>query len=80
MQVSDTVEPLLWDTSIKGTPPFRGHKIFSRKNVHITIVIVTSFQGTPLFKGKGHFSGSQNPDLTSIQEKHFISAQKVTDH
>ena len=28
-----TVEPLLWDTSIQGTPPFRGHKIWLRKNV-----------------------------------------------
>ena len=29
-----TVEPLHWETSIQGTPPFRGHKIWSRKNTH----------------------------------------------
>ena len=30
-----TVDPFLWDTSIQGTPPFRGHKICPQKNVHI---------------------------------------------
>ena len=30
-----TVEPLLWDTSIQGTPPFRRHKIWSQKSAHI---------------------------------------------
>ena len=52
----DIVEPLLWDTSIQGTPPFRGHKIWSRKNVHIIFVSVTSVVGAPLFRGKGNFS------------------------
>ena len=45
-----TVEPLLWDTSIRGTPDghlhFRRHKIWSRKNVHIIFVFVTSIEGT----------------------------------
>ena len=36
-----------------GTPSFRGHKIYSRKNVHIIFVFVTSIEGTPLFRGKG---------------------------
>ena len=38
------VEPLLWDTSIQGTPPFRGHKIWLRKNVYIIFVFVTSIE------------------------------------
>ena len=33
MPVQTAVEPLFWDTSIQGTPPFRGHKIWPRKNV-----------------------------------------------
>ena len=49
----NTVEPLFWDTSIQGIPLLRGHKVWSRKNVHIIFVSVTSFEGTPLFKGKG---------------------------
>ena len=63
--ISPTVEPLLWDTSIQGSPPFRGHKIWSRKNVHIIFVSILSSEGTP---GERHtFSGSRNPGLTSIQ-------------
>ena len=55
------VEPVLWDTSIQGTPPFRGHKIWSWKNCnYIIFVPVTSTEGTTLFKGKEHFSGSPN--------------------
>ena len=51
-----TVEPLLWDTSTQGTPPFSRHKIWSWKNVHIIFVqSVSSIEGTPLFRGKGHF-------------------------
>ena len=34
MPVQTTVEPLFWNTSIQGTPPFRGHKIWPGKNVH----------------------------------------------
>ena len=48
---SITVEALLWDTSIQGTPPFKGKKFWSRKNVHIIFVSVTSIEGTPLFRG-----------------------------
>ena len=47
------MEPLFWDTSIQGIPLLRGHKVWSRKNVHIIFVSVTSFGGTPLLKGKG---------------------------
>ena len=53
---------LQWNTSIRGTPPFRAHKIWSWKNVHITFIFVTSVEGTPLFRGKG-FSGSGNLGL-----------------
>ena len=41
-----------------GTPPFRGHKIWSWKNtliIFIIFVCITSIEGTPLFRGKGHF-------------------------
>ena len=50
------------DTSIQGT-----QKIWSRKNVQIIFVFIISIEGTPLFKERGTFSGSRNPDLTSIQ-------------
>ena len=43
-----------WNLSF-GTPLFSGHKIWSRKSVHITFVFVTSIEGTPPFRGKGHF-------------------------
>ena len=48
-------------------PPFRGHKIWSRVNVHIIFVSVTSIERTHLFREEGNISGSQNPGLTSIQ-------------
>ena len=50
-----SVEPFLSDTSNKGTPPFREHKILSRKNAHIIYVSNASIEGTPLFTGKGPF-------------------------
>ena len=64
-----TVEPILWDTSIQETPPFRGRKIWSPKNVHVIFVFVSSIEGTPLFMGEGivFVSGSQNAYSTSIQ-------------
>ena len=40
------------DTSIQGTPPFRGDKLLSRKKVHIILISVTYFEGTPLFREK----------------------------
>ena len=54
-QILNTVELLLWDTSIQGTAPFRGLKIWSRKNVHRIFVFVTSTEGILLFRGKKHF-------------------------
>ena len=59
----DTVEPLLWDTSVQGTSPFRGDKIWSRKNVHIIFEFVNSVVGTPPFRGKGHFFWVPKPGL-----------------
>ena len=39
----------------KGTFPFRGQKIWSRKNVRIIFASVTSTEGAPVFRRKGHF-------------------------
>ena len=53
-QLTSTVSiQLQWNLSF-GTSPFRGHKIWSQKNVHLIFVFVTSIEGTPLFRGKGH--------------------------
>ena len=35
------------------TTPYRGHKIWSGKDVHMIFISVTYIEGTPLFKGKG---------------------------
>ena len=40
------------NTSIQGTPPFRGDKLLSRKKVHIILISITYFEGTPLFREK----------------------------
>ena len=53
---------LLWNTSIQRTPPFRGHKIWSRKNVHIIFVSFTSVVGTR--RRKGHFFWVTKPGFT----------------
>ena len=58
-----TVELVLWDTSLQETPPFRGHKIWSRKNVDI----IFDHNLLPLLKEhlysgeRDTFYGSQNP-------------------
>ena len=44
-----------------GYSSIQGHKIWSRKNVHIIFVFVTSIEGIPLFRGKGHFSWVPKP-------------------
>ena len=51
-----------WNLLVE-TAPIKGHKIWSRKNVHIICVFVTSVEGTPLFRGKRHFFWSGNPGL-----------------
>ena len=54
--VNITMEYLLLGTSIQGIPPFRGHKMCSRKNVsHVIFISVAFTEGTPFFRGKGHF-------------------------
>ena len=55
-----------------GTSLFEGHlhlgdKIWSRKNVHIIFVPVTSIQETTLFGGKRHFFWVRKPGLISPQ-------------
>ena len=63
-----TAEPFLWYTSVQGTLPIRGHSLVANKSSHNLCPFVY-FEGTPLFRRQEHFfSGSQNPDLTSIQE------------
>ena len=57
------VEPLLWDTSIQGSTPFRGQKIWPWENSHIIFVFVTSIEGTPLFRGWGHFFWVPKPEF-----------------
>ena len=58
-----TVELVLWETSLQETPPFRGHKIWSRKNVDI----IFDHNLLPLLKEhlysgeRDTFYGSQNP-------------------
>ena len=39
----------------RDTSSILGHKIWSRKNVHLLFVFVSSIEWTPLFRGKGHF-------------------------
>ena len=55
------MEPLLWDTSIQGSLPVRGCKIWSRGNIRIIFLSVTSDKETPLFRGEGHFFWVLNP-------------------
>ena len=65
--VSYTVEePLLWDTSILGTPPGDTKLILApEKRPHNLL----SLLGGPLYSGeRDTFSGSQNLGLTFIQE------------
>ena len=58
-----TVEPLHQNTSVysRESPPSRGCKIYTRANIHIIFLSVTSVEGTPLFRGKGHFFLVLNP-------------------
>ena len=50
----DTMEPLLWDTSIHWTPPFRVHKIWPRKekSSHNLCICYLYWRDTT-FQGKG---------------------------
>ena len=66
---SFTLELVIWDTSIQGTPPFRGHKIWSRKNVHVILVFVTSIlKRHTSIQGKGAISlGSELGHLLALK-------------
>lgn len=56
------------DPSVFKRHPFRGHKIWSRKNAKIIFVFyISSFEETPLFRERDTFSGSQNLGLTSTK-------------
>ena len=75
-QILNTVEPLLWDTSIQGTAPFRGLKIWSRKNVHRIFVFVTSTEGILLFRGKKHFFWVPKPGF-NFHSGNTLALKKV---
>ena len=64
--LKNIVEHFLWDTSIQGTPPFRRHKTWSRKNVYIISVFVTCILGPE--------------NWVSPPFRDYLSNQKVTDH
>ena len=74
LTVRNTVEPLLWDTSIQGTPPFRGHLHSGGTSIQGTPPFRghlhsgdTSIQGTPPFRGHIHSGGTKfGPGKTSI--------------
>ena len=70
------MEPLLWDASVQETPPFRGHKIWSQKNVHIIFVLV-NFLKSHLYLGERdtYFFWVPKPGFRG-----HLSTQKVTDH
>ena len=60
--VESKVKHFCWEWNLSfGPPPFRGHKIWSCRNVHIIFVLVTSIEGTPLFRGKGHLFWATKP-------------------
>ena len=59
---------------MQGTPPFTGHQIRSRKNVHIIFVSITLVLNGHVYSGeRDSFSGPGNPGLTSIQGTHWHS-------
>ena len=64
---SRSVEPLLWDSSIQGAPPFTGHEHGTQDLVpekcHIIFVFVASIEETPLFRGTGHFFWVPKPEF-----------------
>ena len=67
--------------SLKRSLPFREHKIWCRKNVHIIFVLLPLLKGHLYFRGKGHFfSGSRDPGRVKPLFKGHLCTQKVTDH
>ena len=64
-----------------GTPLFRGHKMWSRKNVHIIFVSVNSIEGTPLFRGLKMWSRKNVHiifvSVNSIEGTHLFRGHKM---
>ena len=66
-----------YGTSIQGTPPFRGHKIWSRKNVQIIFVFVMALLKGHLYSGRDAlFLSTENTDSTSIQPGNTSAPKK----
>ena len=55
--------------------PIQGAQIWSRKNVHIFFVSVTSFEGTPLYSGKGHSLWVPKPTF-NLQSRETLALTK----
>ena len=78
-----TVEPLLWYSSIQGTPPLREHRIWSQKNVQIIFVFVTSIEETPLLSGQNLLPQKCSHNLcfvSSIEGTPLFRGQKIWFH
>ena len=72
--------PLLWNTSNQGTPPFRAHRTW--KNVVKIFVFVTSIEGTPLFRGKEDFFWVPKPGFNlhsadTLKLKTWLTIKRV---
>ena len=74
----NTVEPLLVTPLFECNVHSRDKILWSRKNVHIIIVFVTSVRGHLYSGERDTFSGSQTWALSPFRGNH--SNQKVTDH
>ena len=62
--VDGTLEPLLWDTSVQGTPP---QNLVLKKCSHNLCICYLCPLGHLYSGERDTVSGSQNPDSTSIQ-------------
>ena len=66
-----------WNLSF-GTAPFEGHKIWSRKNVHIVFVFVVLYWRDSFIQGKGTLFLGPETRLWPPSRGHLIT-QKVTE-
>ena len=71
-----------WDKSIQGTPPFTGHQIRSRKNIHIIFVSITLVLNGHLFRGKGQFFWARKPGFNldsgdTLALKKWLTTKRV---
>ena len=74
-----TVEPLLWDTSIQGTLPFKGKKNLVQTFKKI-FVFVTSIEETPLFRGNGTLLLGPDKVFTSHDSDSFLKNELPVSH